>query len=291
MSMPPVEIPARDSLSRWRQRLMLALLTAGGLSLAACTVYTASPRVLTTADGQILEVTEDQQGYVTQAPPAPLQETITVRPSVNVIWQPGIWLWGGSSYYWRPGAWVRPPLGYYGWSPGYWRHTPRGYLWQNGYWHQRRAAYPQRHRLERDPRWQRPDRPGIRPDRPAVRPERPDGQVRPGPRPGRDGVTRPAEGMNRPGVRPDRRPGMRPEGMAPGSRPGMRPDGVRPDRSGAGRPAGMRPERGPGARAPGAGRGDWSRANRPEGGQRMMRPSGGIGGERMGPRGMGRSPH
>ena len=238
MSMPPVEIPARDSLSRWRQRLMLALLTAGGLSLAGCTVYTASPRVLTTADGQILEVTEDQQDYVTQAPPAPLQETITVRPSVNVIWQPGIWLWGGSSYYWRPGAWVRPPLGYYGWSPGYWRHTPRGYLWQNGYWHQRRAAYPQRHRLERDPRWQRPERPGIRPDR----------------------------------------------------RPGMRPDGVRPDRSGAGRPAGMRPERGPGARAPGAGRGDWSRAHRPEGGQRMMRPSGGMGGERMGPRGMGRSP-
>ena len=36
--------------------------------------------------------------------------------------------------------------------------------------------------------------------------------------------------------------------------------------------------------------GDWSRANRPEGGQRMMRPSGGMGGERMGPRGMGRSP-
>ena len=31
MSMPPVEIPARDSLSRWRQRLMLALLTAGGV--------------------------------------------------------------------------------------------------------------------------------------------------------------------------------------------------------------------------------------------------------------------
>ena len=90
MSMPPVDIPARNSLSRWRQRLMLALLTAGGLSLAGCTVSTASPRVLTTADGQILEVTEDQQGYVTQAPPAPLQETITVRPSVNVIWQPCI---------------------------------------------------------------------------------------------------------------------------------------------------------------------------------------------------------
>ena len=281
-----------SSPSRWHQRLLLGLGVAGGLLLTGCAVHTSSPRVLHTTGGQVLEYAEGEQGYVLQQPPAPMQETITVRPSVNVVWMPGVWLWGGSSYYWRAGSWVRPPAGYYGWTSGYWRHTPRGYLWQNGYWNRGSGLYRHqapRYRYDRDDRYDRFDRDGRRPigSRPVVRPDRPDG-VRPGTRPDRPVIgdgTRP----NRPD-RPNRadRPD-RPDGWQRGERPRNRPDGVRPDRPQRVLPDGTRPQRPAGMRpeGPRAQRPDGMRGQRPEGVQRAPRAPRAEGMQRMRPSGMG----
>ena len=240
-----------SSPSRWHQRLLLGLGVAGGLLLTGCAVHTSSPRVLHTTGGQVLEYAEGEQGYVLQQPPAPMQETITVRPSVNVVWMPGVWLWGGSSYYWRAGSWVRPPAGYYGWTSGYWRHTPRGYLWQNGYWNRGNSLYRHTTPRYRNERYERYDRDTRRPigSRPAVRPDRPDG-VRPGTRP-----ERPARVD-----RPDR-----PDGWQRGERPRSRPEGVRLERPQRVLPDGTRPQ-GPAGMRP-----EGPRVQRPEGMQRAPR--------------------
>lgn len=104
--------------------LAMAILAA---ALAGCTVYAPAQPAVYGAAGPV---------YVQTPPPAPapVQEVITVRPSLDVIWIPGAWVWGGSRYAWRAGHWSRPPASHTQWVAGQWQHTPRGHVWQDGHW-------------------------------------------------------------------------------------------------------------------------------------------------------------
>lgn len=101
-------------------------VVVGGV--AGCAVYSTEPVHSTV--------------YVPVAPPAPLQEVVTVAPAVGMVWMPGYWSWTGVRYQWYRGRWAHPPVGRGYWHPGYWHHTPRGHAYVQGRWHARPYVAP-----------------------------------------------------------------------------------------------------------------------------------------------------
>ena len=71
---------------------------------------------------------------VGSAPPPMVQETVTVQPSIGMVWIPGLWFWDGGNYRWRGGHWAHPPAGYSRWAPGAWHAAPGGHVWHAGGW-------------------------------------------------------------------------------------------------------------------------------------------------------------
>lgn len=111
----------RFSLSAWLgtpmvRRCLLAVTGATVLGLGGCAVYTPAQTVYD-ANGQ----------PVVYSQPAPVQEVVTVRPAVNMVWVPGVWFWGGTRYHWRAGHWAHPSRAYAhpGWRGRSWAGTPR----------------------------------------------------------------------------------------------------------------------------------------------------------------------
>jgi hypothetical protein len=79
----------------------LALAAAGVLLTSGCvvrerTVYRSAPAAVGT------EVT------VTEAPPAPLVETVTIAPGPGFVWVGGGWVWR-NHWVWERGHWAHPP--------------------------------------------------------------------------------------------------------------------------------------------------------------------------------------
>ena len=73
--------------------------------------------------------------YVRVAPPAPVVETVVVRPSARHVWVAGYHRWDGRAYVWVPGAWVVPPANHHAWVPGHWvHHGAEGWYWVDGHW-------------------------------------------------------------------------------------------------------------------------------------------------------------
>lgn len=121
-------------------RVIAAAGVAGVLALAGCAVYVPGEQAVATTSSQQVYLPaggtyQSSEVYVPSAPPAPMQEVVAVRPSINMVWIPGVWFWGGSRYVWRAGHWAHPPSGYRHYSPGNWQNTPRGYRWAPGNWH------------------------------------------------------------------------------------------------------------------------------------------------------------
>jgi hypothetical protein len=71
---------------------------------------------------------------VNEAPPAPVQEVITVAPSSGYIWVNGYWGWEHGHREWIRGHWELPPRGYHTWVEPRWEHHGRGYVFVRGYW-------------------------------------------------------------------------------------------------------------------------------------------------------------
>ena len=46
---------------------------------------------------------------VTEAPPTPMAESITISPGAGYVWIPGAWDWRGSAWVWVHGQWAHPP--------------------------------------------------------------------------------------------------------------------------------------------------------------------------------------
>jgi hypothetical protein len=71
------------------------------------------------------------------APPPPRVETMPAPPTEQrvVYWQPGHWIWDGSSWSWQEGQYVDPPTPQAVWEPGGWVQQPAGgYVWVDGHW-------------------------------------------------------------------------------------------------------------------------------------------------------------
>ena len=107
--------PVRSS-SPLLRRCLLTLAGASVAMLGGCAVYTPAQSVY--ADG-------GQPVVYTQ--PAAVQEVVTVRPAVGMVWMPGIWIWGGTRYHWRPGHWAHPSRAYAGRGGVSRWYVPRAY--------------------------------------------------------------------------------------------------------------------------------------------------------------------
>jgi hypothetical protein len=83
------------------------LVLAGAILASGCVyrervVYRQQPAQIVTTQPIGTEVT------VTEAPPPPVVETITVSPGPAFIWVGGGWAWHGR-WVWEAGHWAHPP--------------------------------------------------------------------------------------------------------------------------------------------------------------------------------------
>jgi hypothetical protein len=78
-------------------------------------------------------VEERQLEYLPE-PPSTLENGPNVpRPSGQMIWNPGCWVFRGARYIWRPGCWIGLQPNWV-WVPPCYSWTPNGYLFVDGYW-------------------------------------------------------------------------------------------------------------------------------------------------------------
>jgi len=77
---------------------------------------------------------------VTEAPPPPQQETLTVPPNANYIWEAGHWARHDNQWVWENGHWMLRPSNHAVWEPGHWDQTKSGWIWREGQW--RENAFP-----------------------------------------------------------------------------------------------------------------------------------------------------
>ena len=92
----------------------VASLLVSGCVVRERTVYRQAPPQATVG-GEVV---------VTDAPPPPIVETVTIAPGPAFIWIGGNWVWRGH-WVWEHGHWARPP------HPGaVW--VPHRYEYRNG---------------------------------------------------------------------------------------------------------------------------------------------------------------
>jgi len=108
------------------------LLLAGTYLTSGCVVrervvyhQPGSRVVATTAVGSEIIVTE--------APPPPVSEVITVSPGPNFIWIGGSWVWRGH-WYWERGHWDRPPRIGAVWVPHHYVYRGGVHVFVRGGW-------------------------------------------------------------------------------------------------------------------------------------------------------------
>lgn len=117
-------------MNKIRYRNVGALLLGGALLVTGCVVHDravyrdSSPVV--TSSGEVV---------VTEAPPAPIQETVTVAPGPAYVWVSGGWVWGGGRWRWETGHWARPPRPGAVWRPHHYVYRGGRHYWARGGWH------------------------------------------------------------------------------------------------------------------------------------------------------------
>ena len=70
---------------------------------------------------------------ITEAPPPPLVETVTLAPGPGYVWIGGDWVWNGG-WVWVAGHWGYPPYPHAVWVRGYWGRGPYGWHRYPGHW-------------------------------------------------------------------------------------------------------------------------------------------------------------
>ena len=131
-SQPSIE--KRWISGKWKQLSATAILVGFAGSLIMVTGCTVVPRrrrgrrAFAVGPSASVDVV-----YVEKAPPKPIVETASKRPSKNAVWIPGRWQWKGGKHVWIPGHWDRNPRGT-AWVPGRWEKRPRGWVRVQGRW-------------------------------------------------------------------------------------------------------------------------------------------------------------
>ena len=70
---------------------------------------------------------------VTEAPPAPIYETVTISPGPDYIWIGGVWAWHGR-WVWETGHWGRPPHPGAVWMPHRYEYRNGVHVFIRGGW-------------------------------------------------------------------------------------------------------------------------------------------------------------
>ena len=70
---------------------------------------------------------------VTEAPPAPVSEVITVSPGPGFVWIGGNWAWRGH-WYWERGHWDHPPRVGAVWVPHHYVYRGGHHIFIRGGW-------------------------------------------------------------------------------------------------------------------------------------------------------------
>ena len=70
----------------------------------------------------------------TVAPPAPLEEAMSLAPGPGYLWASGYWECQADTYQWVGGNWIREQPGYT-WDPSHWEYRMGGH-WElhRGHW-------------------------------------------------------------------------------------------------------------------------------------------------------------
>ncbi len=194
-----------------KRHAVLAGIASLALLAGACVVREARPakHYRASAQGTVHVGSVPQSYTVSDYPPEPLYESMTVSPGYGYVWLDGYWHWNGYEWEWIGGRWVEDRPGYI-WVQPYYGYTYGSYSYQAGYWCPRNRL-PRGVRI-RDHRRGRPsvahweDVPSRWGNRPPKHPQRPNHDTR---RPPRGEVVRPpAVGQPQPPRAPRPRPGI-----------------------------------------------------------------------------------
>ncbi len=79
------------------------------------------------------QVSAPAEVVVTEAPPEPVIETVTVAPSPGWLWVGGAWVWHGH-WVWEPWRWCRPPHPGAVWVPHRYVYRHGAHVVVRGYW-------------------------------------------------------------------------------------------------------------------------------------------------------------
>ena len=108
-----------------------ALLAATGGSLLTTGCVYRERTVYRQAPGG--PVTESEE-VVTEAPPAPIVETVAVAPGPGFVWVDGYWGWHGRRWVWVGGRWAHPPRAGVVWVGPHYVFRGGRHVWVHGYW-------------------------------------------------------------------------------------------------------------------------------------------------------------
>lgn len=76
----------------------------------------------------------DTHDGVDQAPPEPKYEHPSEPPAPDVMWVPGYWYWGGTTYLWVGGRWAAPPAAGHIYVRSGWVVRDGRHHYVRGYW-------------------------------------------------------------------------------------------------------------------------------------------------------------
>ena len=112
-------------------KLALLLLT-GSLLTSGCVIH---KRAAYRQPGAHVVVTETigSEIVVTEAPPPPVTEVITIAPDPHFVWVGGGWIWRGH-WVWERGHWERPPRMGALWVPHQYIYRGGKHIYVRGGW-------------------------------------------------------------------------------------------------------------------------------------------------------------
>ena len=108
---------------------------------ATATVYSSG----TVHTSGAVAVDTSETYTVSNYPPEPLYEEVTVSPGYGYVWIDGYWHWNGYDWGWSSGRWVRERGGHVYVAPYYDYYGGR-YVYRSGYW-SRRDRLPRDYRV------------------------------------------------------------------------------------------------------------------------------------------------
>ena len=111
-----------------------ALLAATGSLLTSGCVYRTRTVYRERGPAPATAAVSGEEEVVTEAPPAPVVETVTVAPGPGFVWIGGYWGWHRHHWVWVRGRWMRPPRAGVVWVGPHYVYRGGVHVWVHGYW-------------------------------------------------------------------------------------------------------------------------------------------------------------